>query len=153
MITEEDKTWIRNIIKEEVAEALLATTKENTTEACEHLDQDIPYSDPHKEFRDHIANGGKVKFDYGGQWVTCHEPKFTHHPKHYHCVPIPTGESLVGKLCWISDMDCRTLAVENSWLDIISSYNEKAVYPYKSQTTSYKYAWPFTKAELEELAV
>jgi len=108
--------------------------------------------DPYKEFRDHMANGGDVEFNgVEDLWSIIAKPTFKANPKNYRCVPIPTGEALVGKLCWVSNNDARAEAVARNDLAIILEYDNASHAFYRTAGAIWYFAWPLTKAEIAEL--
>ena len=57
----------------------------------------------------------------------------------------PTGEELVGKLCYVWDNDGK-----NKYIGIVDGWEEQDTYPYKTCDTSFKHARALTKYDLQE---
>jgi len=110
-------------------------------------------SDPYKEFKDHIANGGVVEVEVesqNGRWYPRNDFNWDLPPHRYRCVPIPIGEQLVGKLCWLRDDDCREKAIEDKSIGVVRVYEHRQ-YVIGYGYARYNYAWPVTRSEMENL--
>jgi len=108
--------------------------------------------DPHKEFRDHVANGGEV--DYFNKatngWLPMNKDKFIYPKARYRCVPIPTGGDLEHKVCWAGNSS-RAEAVFQGVLVKVLEYRGDRKQSYRTRFGSFAYAWPLTKTEIDAM--
>lgn len=112
-------------------------------------------ADPYLDLKDHLASGGKIQY-ISPTYNDWSDPKggvegwsFKLPRDQYRIYEEPTGENLIGKLCWVGDFD-RARAVEQRSFGVVDKYSPKYEYPYTVRTMEWERAWPVTREEIEE---